>query len=98
MYTKAQVVEALKEALPEVFKTKASAEKTFDALCEILSNGIAAGGGIRLPDIGSFSVAERAARTGRNPQTGKPLKIPAKKVVKFSAAKTLKESLNKKKK
>lgn len=97
MYTKAQVVEALKEALPEVFKTKASAEKAFEALCEILSEGIATGGGVRLPDIGSFSVAERSARAGRNPQTGKPLKIPAKKVVKFSVAKILKEGLNKKK-
>jgi len=97
MYTKSQVVDALKEALPEVFKTKANADKAFDALCEILAKGVAAGG-IRLPEVGSLTVSERAARMGRNPQTGAPLKIPAKKVVKFSTAKALKDALNVKKK
>jgi DNA-binding protein HU-beta len=47
--------------------------------------------------FGTFSVAKRAARTGRNPQTGKPLKIAASKSVKFSVGKKLKDAVNKKK-
>jgi DNA-binding protein HU-beta len=93
MLTKAQFVESLKDSLPDVFTTKASAEKTFDAFCNIMAKGISSGEGVRLPNVGSFTVAERSARTGRNPQTGQSINIPAKKVVKFSAAKTLKEDL-----
>ncbi|MBG0778165.1 MAG: HU family DNA-binding protein [Desulfovibrionaceae bacterium] len=93
MFTKAQFVAALKGKLPEVFTTKASADKAFDAFCSILAEGIA-DGGIRLPNVGSFSVSKRAARTGRNPQTGATIKIAAKKVVKFSTAKALTDQLN----
>lgn len=93
MFTKAQFVAALTGKLPEVFTTKASADKAFDAFCSILADGIG-DGGVRLPNVGSFTVSERAARTGRNPQTGASIKIPAKKVVKFSVAKSLSESLN----
>ena len=95
MLTKAQFVEALKDALPDVFKTKAGADKAFDAFCDILAKAVSDNSGVRLPNVGSFSVSERSARTGRNPQTGSPITIPAKKVVKFSASKNLKESLNK---
>ncbi|THB67631.1 MAG: HU family DNA-binding protein [Desulfovibrio sp.] len=94
MFTKAQFVESLKEKLPEVFPTKASADKAFDAFCEILAKGILSDEGVRLPNVGSFSIAKRAARTGRNPQTGAAIQIPAKKVVKFSTSKSLKERLN----
>ncbi|MGE4297328.1 MAG: HU family DNA-binding protein [Desulfovibrionaceae bacterium] len=94
MFTKAQFVAALKDQLPEIFLTKASADKTFDAFCAILAKGIADNSGVRLPNVGSFTVSKRAARTGRNPQTGAPIKIKAKKVVKFSVAKTLNEDLN----
>lgn len=95
MLTKAEFVTALKDALPETFETKASAEKAYDTFCEVLANGVAANGGVRLPSIGAFSVAERAARTGRNPQTGQPIQIAARNVVKFSAAKALTEKINK---
>ena len=94
MFTKAQFVAALKDQLPEVFPTKASADKAFDAFCAILAKGISDNSGVRLPNVGSFTVSKRAARTGRNPQTGAPIKIKAKKVVKFSVAKTLNEDLN----
>lgn len=95
MLTKAEFVSALKEALPEVFETKVSAEKAYDAFCDVLAKGVADEGGVRLPSVGAFSVADRAARTGRNPQTGQPITIAARKVVKFSAAKALTEQVNK---
>ena len=94
MYTKAQFVESLKAALPDVFPTKASADRAFDAFCTILSKGILSDEGVRLPNVGTFSLAKRAARTGRNPQTGAPITIPAKRVVKFNTSKSLKEALN----
>lgn len=93
MFTKAQFIETLKDDLPEIFTTKASAEKAFDTFCDLIASKLQAGERLRLPGVGSFDVAERAARTGRNPQTGKAIKIPARKVVKFSVAKGLKDSL-----
>lgn len=93
MFTKTQFVEALRQALPDVFTTKVSAEKAFDAFCEALAKGIQTDG-VRLPNVGTFALSVRASRTGRNPQTGKEITIPEKKVVKFSTSKTLKEALN----
>lgn len=95
MFTKAQFVEELKSALPQIFATKADAEKAFDAFCDVLGKGIEKGEGVRLPGVGSFSVKLRPAREGRNPQTGKTIKIPAKRAVKFSTGKALDEALNK---
>lgn len=91
--TKAEFVSAMKDALPEVFASKASAEKAYDAFCEILAGAISKGEGVRLPGIGSFSVVQRAARTGRNPQTGNTITIPARKAVKFTVAKGLSDDL-----
>jgi DNA-binding protein HU-beta len=51
------------------------------------------GGKVTLVGFGTFSVSKRAARTGRNPQTGKPIKIAAKKVPKFTAGKALKDAV-----
>jgi|GEM_PF-953403 DNA-binding protein HU-beta len=96
MVTKAQFVEQLKAALPDVFPTKAAAEKAYDAFCEVLAKNVAAGG-VRLPDVGGFTVVKRAKRSGRNPRTGQAITIPARKVVKFSPSKALGESVNKKK-
>ena len=93
MFTKSQFIETLKDELPEVFPTKAAAEKAFDTFCTVIASKLQAGDRLRLPGVGSFDVTERAARTGRNPQTGKAIKIPARKVVKFSVAKGLKENL-----
>lgn len=94
MVTKAQFVEQFKAALPEVFPTKAAAEKAFDAFCEVLGKSVVEG--VRLPGVGGFSVTKRAKRAGRNPRTGDKITIPARKVVKFSVSKTLSESVNKK--
>jgi Bacterial nucleoid DNA-binding protein len=93
MMTKAEFVSAMKDALPDVFSSKAGAEKAYDAFCAILAQSINKGGAVRLPGIGSFSVVQRAARTGRNPQTGAPITIPARKAVKFSVAKGLCDDL-----
>jgi DNA-binding protein HU-beta len=93
MMTKAEFVAALKNSLPDVFASKAGAEKAYDAFCAILEKAVSSGEGVRLPGIGSFSVVKRAARTGRNPQTGKTITIPARKAVKFSVAKGLSDGL-----
>ncbi|ABB36926.1 histone family protein DNA-binding protein [Oleidesulfovibrio alaskensis G20] len=94
MLTKAEFVAAFKDALPEVFETKVSAEKAYDAFCQVLADGIAKNEGVRLPNVGALTVAERAERQGRNPQTGQPMTIPARKVVKFSPAKSLVDGVN----
>lgn len=65
--------------------TKADSEKALNALMDAISGSLKKGERVGLVGFGSFSVASRAARTGRNPQTGKEIKIPAKKVVKFKA-------------
>jgi len=93
MMTKAEFVSAMKDALPDVFTSKAGAEKAYDVFCDILAKSVSNGEGVRLPGIGSFSVVQRAARTGRNPQTGKTITIPARKAVKFSVAKGLSDGL-----
>lgn len=93
MFTKAEFIETMKAELPEIFGTKAAAEKAFDTFCGVIATKLNAGERLRLPGVGSFTVSSRAARTGRNPQTGAAIKIPARKVVKFSVAKGLKESL-----
>ena len=63
--------------------TKADAKKGLDATIDAVSAALKAGDRVSLVGFGSFSVSERGARTGRNPQTGKEIKIAAKKVVKF---------------
>lgn len=63
--------------------TKASAEKALNAFTEAVTDSMKKGERVGLVGFGSFSVADRSARTGRNPQTGKEITIPAKKVVKF---------------
>ncbi|MBF0280693.1 MAG: HU family DNA-binding protein [SAR324 cluster bacterium] len=93
--TKAELIAAIAE---ETGKTKADAEKFMSATLETIEKTLKKGDSISLIGFGTFSVGKRAARTGRNPQTGEPLKIAASKSVKFSAGKKLKEAVNKKKK
>ena len=61
-----------------------------------VTNTLKKGDDVVLPGFGSFKVSDRAARTGRNPQTGATIQIAASKAAKFSAGKNLKEALNKK--
>lgn len=70
---------------------KVDAEKAVNALIRVVSNTLKAEGRLALAGFGTFAVAERKAREGRNPQTGKPIKIPATKVVKFKPGKQLKD-------
>jgi DNA-binding protein HU-beta len=65
-------------------------DATFDAIADALSNG----GEVSLVGFGSFKVANRAARTGRNPQTGATIQIAASKAPKFKAGKGLKDAVN----
>ena len=73
--------------------TKAQAENALNAILEAITGTLAAGDKVTLIGFGSFSVTERAARTGRNPQTGAELKIPAGETPKFTAGKELKETV-----
>lgn len=74
--------------------SKANADEIIKALGEVATAALVAGDDVTLPSLGKLSVATRAAREGRNPATGEPLKIAAKIAAKFSPAKALKDALN----
>ena len=88
--TKAELVSKIAS---EAGITKSKADKAVDGLVSAISGALAGGDKITLVGFGTFSVAARSAREGRNPRTGKKIKIPAKKVVKFKAGKTLSEKV-----
>jgi nucleoid DNA-binding protein len=69
--------------------TKKDAEASLNALLESITNSLKKGESVTLVGFGTFSVTKRAAREGINPQTRAKIKIPAKKVAKFKAGKTL---------
>lgn len=75
--------------------TRADAGRAVDSVFEAVSNTLKGGGEVRITGFGNFSVSNRAASKGRNPRTGEPIDIPASKLPKFSAGKTLKETVNK---
>jgi DNA-binding protein HU-beta len=75
--------------------SKTSAAKALTAVMDSIGATLKKGGKVSVIGFGSFSVMQRKARKGRNPQTGKEIKIPAKKVVKFSAGKKLKAKVAK---
>ena len=74
--------------------SKKDAEKAVKAFTDVVSEELVNGGKIQLVGFGTFEVAERAARTGKNPQTGEAIKIPASKAPKFKAGKALKDVVN----
>ncbi len=74
--------------------TKADADKAVNAFVDTVKDAMAKGESIQLIGFGTFSVSERSAHTGRNPQTGKEIQIAAKKVAKFKAGKALDEVVN----
>jgi DNA-binding protein HU-beta len=74
--------------------SKASATRALDAALEAITNGLAARDSVTLVGFGSFAVATRAARTGKNPRTGEEIQIPAAQVPKFKAGKALKDAVN----
>ncbi|MCD6178724.1 MAG: HU family DNA-binding protein [Bacteroidales bacterium] len=77
---KAELIEAMAS---ESGLTKADAKKALDAFIKSTTGALKDGGRVALVGFGSFSVATRSARKGRNPQTGAEIKIAAKKVIKF---------------
>ena len=74
--------------------SKAAAGRALDATVEAIKAALKAGDSVSLIGFGTFSVGERAARTGRNPRTGEEIKIKAAKVPKFRPGKALKDALN----
>ena len=72
---------------------KVAAGKALDSLIDAVTRTLKKGDKLALVGFGTFSVGKRKARTGRNPQTGAAIKIPARKVPKFSAGKALKDAL-----
>ncbi|MBV1912920.1 MAG: HU family DNA-binding protein [Cycloclasticus sp.] len=74
--------------------TKADAGRALDATITSVGNALKGGDSISLIGFGTFSVKERSARTGRNPQTGETIQIKASKIPSFKAGKTLKDSVN----
>ncbi|ATJ82711.1 HU family DNA-binding protein [Halomonas elongata] len=73
---------------------KAAASRALDAMVDAVADSLKKGDSVSLVGFGTFTVKERAARTGRNPQTGEPIQISAAKVPSFKAGKALKDSVN----
>jgi nucleoid DNA-binding protein len=90
-YTKGEFVDLVAK---KTGATKTDSNKALDAVIESLTEVLKAGDAVSFIGFGKFSVGERAARDGRNPQTGKTIKIPASKVAKFTAGQGLKDAVN----
>ncbi|HVN81748.1 MAG TPA: HU family DNA-binding protein [Terriglobia bacterium] len=86
----------IEKVAKEAGVSKAQADAVINSLLDGVTSTLKKGGSVTLVGFGSFSVGSRKARTGRNPQTGAAIKIPAKKVPKFSAGADLKKAVNKK--
>ncbi|MFO7938581.1 MAG: HU family DNA-binding protein [Bacteroidales bacterium] len=87
---KAELIDAIAS---EANLTKADAKKALDAFIKSTTKALNDGERVALVGFGSFSVSKRNERTGRNPQTGKPITIKAKKVVKFKAGSDLADAV-----
>ena len=87
---KAQLIDAIAE---KAGLTKADSKKALEAFVATIGESLKKDEKVALVCFGSFSVSERSARAGRNPQTGKTIQIPAKKVVRFKAGAELEGQL-----
>jgi DNA-binding protein HU-beta len=88
---KSELIEAM---AAEAGISKAAAGKALDGMMSAVKSTLKKGGKVSLVGFGSWDVSKRAARNGRNPQTGETIKIAAKNVVKFKAGSELKNSVN----
>lgn len=86
--------ELINQIASEADISKAAAGRALETVLESVKRTLKKGGAVQLLGFGTFSVGKRAGRTGRNPRTGEPVKIPARKVPKFSPGKTLKDAVN----
>jgi DNA-binding protein HU-beta len=93
--TKAELIEAVAKAADV---SKADADRTISAFFDTVTTSAKKGDKVAWPGFGSFSTSKSKARTGRNPQTGEPVKIAAATRMKFTSSSTLKAALNPKKK
>lgn len=82
--------ELVEKIAAEAGISKSAASQAFDALIEGIVDAVKSGERVGLIGFGTFSVVDRAARMGKNPQTGAPIEIPAKRVLKFKPSATLK--------
>ncbi|MEI6488342.1 MAG: HU family DNA-binding protein [Bacteroidota bacterium] len=89
---KAELIDAIAS---ESKLTKADSARALTAFVSATTKALKKGDRVALVGFGSFSISKRAARTGRNPQTGKAIKISAKKVAKFKAGAELSKTVNK---
>ncbi len=89
---KSEMIEAIAE---NAGVSKADAERVFNATFDLFKSELADGEKVSVAGFGVFKVSERAARTGRNPQTGETIQIAASKSVSFKAGTALKDNLNK---
>lgn len=87
---KAELVDAISDAAD---LSKADAGKALDAALDAVTKALSGGDAVSLVGFGNFSISRRNARTGRNPQTGAEIQIPARNAVKFSAGKALKDAV-----
>lgn len=88
---KSELVSAMAE---DAGITKTQAEAALKSFVENVTNALKKGDKVSLIGFGTFSVSKRAARTGRNPQTGETIQIAAKNLAKFKAGKGLSDALN----
>jgi DNA-binding protein HU-beta len=88
---KAELVSAISD---KAGVTKAQAATALDTALNCIAGAMKSGDKVTLVGFGTFSVSNRAARTGRNPRDNKPIKIAAKKVAKFKAGKALSDTVN----
>ncbi len=89
---KTELVAAMAEAAG---LSKKDAEKALKAFTDVVTDELKKGGKVQLVGFGTFEVSARAAREGRNPQSGAMMKIPASKAPKFKAGKAFKDAVNK---
>lgn len=88
---KAQLIDKIAEGAD---LSKAAAGRALDSLLESICESLKEGDSVALVGFGTFQVRERSARTGRNPQTGAEIQIPAANVPAFKAGKALKDAVN----
>jgi len=88
--TKSQLVERLASAADV---TKRQAQAMMEGLVTTIVSSVKKGDPVKIPDLGTFRKVQSKARMGRNPQTGEPVKIPARKKVRFSVSKSFKEQV-----
>lgn len=88
---KSELIEAMADAADI---SKAAAGRALDGLVDAITDSLKKGEAVSLVGFGTFSVKERAARTGRNPRTGATIKIKASKIPAFKAGKALKDAIN----